>query len=128
MLSRIKFSWSSFQPHIVAGMNLKFHGRNFSQPCSDPQNPREFSTSKILGYTVYAMFSSFLHTEFGEFLKMCESRLEKKLNEMCLFRYVSVTLKESIATIGERIGSLKTDTDQLCKRPTTRVTVPPSCE
>ena len=33
-------------------MNLKFRGRKFSRPYSDPRNPRKFSPSKILGYTV----------------------------------------------------------------------------
>ena len=37
-------------------MNLKFRGRNFSQPLSDPRNPRNFSTLKILGYTGYLHF------------------------------------------------------------------------
>ena len=48
----IKFSWSNFQSHFASVMNVKFRGRNVSQPCADPQNPRKFSISKNLGYTV----------------------------------------------------------------------------
>ena len=47
--SQIKFLWSSSQPCIASVMCLKLRGRKFSWTYSDPQN---FSTSKILGYTV----------------------------------------------------------------------------
>ena len=42
-------------------MNLKFRGRNFSRLLSDLRNPRKFSTSKILGYTVYLVRTSQLN-------------------------------------------------------------------
>ena len=44
-------------------MNLKFRGRKFSRPLSDPRNPRKLSTSKILGYTVvHVVIQSQAHT------------------------------------------------------------------
>ena len=50
--SRIKFSWSSFQPWLASVMKLKFRRIKFSRPLSDLLNPRKISTSKILGYMV----------------------------------------------------------------------------
>ena len=45
-------------------MRLKFRGRKFSRPCSDPRNLRNFSTLKILGYMVNCTCSVLTMTHF----------------------------------------------------------------
>ena len=43
----IKFSWSSFQPHLASVMNLKFRGRNFSRPFSIHEIHENFQPRKF---------------------------------------------------------------------------------
>ena len=53
VLLKSKFSWSNFQPRLASVMNLIFYGRKVLRLFSDLWNPWKFSTSKILGYTVW---------------------------------------------------------------------------
>ena len=87
---QIKISWSSFQPRCLASVvNLNFRGRNFSWLFSDPQNLRNSSISKILGYTVVSLSHGILWCSFwGTF---CDIKIMK-------FKVVSIWCGHSNST------------------------------